>query len=170
MNPKCQVPHKPLNLAHNFTKKQKSRMSHNKVPSQGAVPFSWEKRPGVSKVAAHWDCSADVGQFGQKLPPPPCPPESARASFHELPVPLPPVFQLPTRSSSRRGIRKQDDPFLNAYRECTKGSIEGKDGGRFRLGKNMNFLSCKHSVSVRDDSMVRISKLPNSKSGRDREL
>lgn len=143
-------------------------MSHNKVPSQGAVPFSWEKRPGVSKVA-HRDCSGIEGQFGQKLPPPPCPPESARTSFHELSVPLPPyMFQLPMRSSSRRGIRKQDDPFLNAYRECTKGSIEGKDDGGFRLRKNMNFLLCKHSVSVRDDSMVRISKLPSSKSDTDR--
>ncbi|KAH7848049.1 hypothetical protein Vadar_033201 [Vaccinium darrowii] len=145
-------------------------MSHDKVHSQGAVPFSWEKRPGVSKVA-HGDYPSEVGQFGQRLPPPPCPPESGRASFHELTVPLPPSgFQLPTRSSSWRGIRKQDDPFLNAYRECTKGSRKGKDDSGFGLRKHLNSLLCKYSVSVRDDSMVRISKLHTSNSECHKEL
>ncbi|GFY96007.1 hypothetical protein Acr_11g0003310 [Actinidia rufa] len=140
-------------------------MSH-KVHSQGAVPFSWENKPGVSKVAhkdwANWPVKT------QKLPPPPCPLESARASFHELQVPLPPCgFQPPRKITSKKGLKKQDDPFLTAYRECTKSTRKGTLGGDskddvgFGLRKGVSVFSCKHSCSVRDESMVRISRLPN---------
>ncbi|GFY96024.1 hypothetical protein Acr_11g0003300 [Actinidia rufa] len=104
----------------------------------------------------------------QKLPPPPCPPESARASFHELQVPLPPCgFQPPRKSTSKKGLKKQDDPFLTAYRECIKSTRKGTLGGDskddvgFKLRKGVSVFSCKHSYSVRDESLVRISRLPN---------
>nr|XP_033508560.1 uncharacterized protein LOC104120621 isoform X4 [Nicotiana tomentosiformis] len=97
-----------------------------KVHSKGNVPFSWENKPGVSKITPTKNCS--TGGFSPKLPPPPCPvPEKAKgAAFHRLQIPPPPcAFQPPPsllRSSSRRGFNKQDDPFLMAYKECTKSS------------------------------------------------
>ncbi|XAR48440.1 hypothetical protein NMG60_11031262 [Bertholletia excelsa] len=67
-------------------------------------------------------------------------------------VPLPPGGVQPPQStrSSRRGMKTKDDPFLAAYMECTKSK---KGGG---LGKNMNIsvFSCKHSCSVREDSVI----------------
>ncbi|KAL7175726.1 hypothetical protein ACSBR2_029337 [Camellia fascicularis] len=143
-------------------------MSHdNKVhSSQGHVPFSWENKPGVCKFSDIRDFSSKLGHPVQKLPPPPCPPESAKVSFHDLQVPLPPCgFQPSTRSSSKKGlIKKQEDPFLTAYREVTKSTRKGKhDVVGLGLRKNLSFISCKHSCSVRDDSMVRISKPPHPK-------
>uniref|UniRef100_A0A5B7BYG1 Uncharacterized protein n=1 Tax=Davidia involucrata TaxID=16924 RepID=A0A5B7BYG1_DAVIN len=150
-------------------------MSNNKVHSQGNVPFSWENKPGVSKVTRH-DCPTDEGHFKVKLPPPPCPTENVRVSFHDLQIPLPPcAFQPPSRSSSKRGLRKEDDPFLTAYKECTKSTRKGKlstkkDGVGFGIRKNMSIFSCKQSCSVRDDNMIKVSHhLPNSKSERERE-
>lgn len=146
-------------------------MSTNKIHSKGNVPFSWENEPGISKETPrdyHVDSEPDVAV---KLPPPPClPPENGRASlssgFYDLQnIPLPPcAFQAPPlRSGSRRGLYKeQNDPFLKAYKECTK-SKSGKKGKR-----NMSLFSCKSSCSVRDDSIVRISQLPISKSHRER--
>ncbi|KAL6983034.1 hypothetical protein U1Q18_016426 [Sarracenia purpurea var. burkii] len=102
-------------------------MSRHKVHSHGAVPFSWEQKPGVSKVA-HKDATAEMGCL--KLPPPPCPSEIFRGTFHDLQVPLPPSgFRPPSRSSSRRGMKKEDDPFLTAYKECTKSTGKSKVGG-----------------------------------------
>ncbi|XAR61996.1 hypothetical protein NMG60_11016565 [Bertholletia excelsa] len=150
-------------------------MSH-RVHSQGKVPFSWEKKPGVCKQVL---ASEEVEQSPVKLPPPPCPlPESGcRAPFHDLQVPLPPcAFQPPSRSCSKKGIKKNDDPFLTAYKECTKSSRKGKSrsaGGRSRGGglsglmKTMSIFSCKQSSSVRDDSLVRVSQLPISRSERE---
>ncbi|CAK9137668.1 unnamed protein product [Ilex paraguariensis] len=150
-------------------------MSSNKVHSHGNVPFSWENKPGVSKVGAQ-DRREDDRKIAVKLPPPPCPPETARAaSFHDLQIPLPPCgFQAPLRSSSRKSVKNKDDPFLMAYRECTKSNGKGKLSSRDDVGlgskKNMSFFSCKRSCSVREDSLIRISQLPISKSQREREM
>ncbi|KDP41585.1 hypothetical protein JCGZ_15992 [Jatropha curcas] len=136
--------------------------AHN---SKGNVPFSWEKKPGVSKVNAMINNNQEQDQIVVKLPPPPCPIESPRVSAHEISIPLPPcTFQPPSRSSSR----KWDDPFLAAYKECTKSSTRSKAkvaGGsagfsRSGLRKGMFKLSCKSSCSVRDDNLVRVSQLP----------
>ncbi len=137
-------------------------MSHSKAHSQGTIPFSWENKPGVSKVTQQ-ECPID-GDFVLKLPPPPCPSEPAKISVHDFQIPLPPcAFQPPSRSSSKKGLRKQEDPFLAAYMECTKSIRKGKSikndvGSGFK--KNMLVFSCKRSCSVRDDSLVRISQLP----------
>ncbi|KAK2977683.1 hypothetical protein RJ640_006023 [Escallonia rubra] len=155
--------------------------SNRKVHSHGNVPFSWENKPGVSKAAAfeeEFRSDEGRGQSGRRLPPPPCPPEQkARASFHDLQVPLPPcAFQGQLRSSSKRGLRYQDDPFLMAYKECTKTTRKGKVLGVGRddifghgFRKKMSNFSCKQSCSVMEDSMVRISQLPISKSQRERD-
>ncbi|PSR99934.1 Stimulated by retinoic acid protein [Actinidia chinensis var. chinensis] len=149
-------------------------MSHKVSSQAGNVPFSWENKPGVSKAACEEWSSEIGGDTTPRLPPPPCPPteKATRAYFHDLQVPLPPCgFQPPSRSSSKRGLRRQDDPFLTAYKECTKSSFRrGRFGYFGTLRKNMSTIfSCTHSCSVRDDSMVRISQLPISKSEREHD-
>lgn len=165
-------------------------MNNSKVHSQRTVPFSWENKPGVSKDSKddlhhHYTTSTgdhDQGEFPSiKLQPPPCPPEKSRASFgSDLQIPPPPCpnFQQPLRSSSRRSFRKNDDPFLLAYKECTKsnrkkdhkglkGVMNRIDGG-LGLRKNLSVFSCKQrSGNFTDDSIVRVSQLPVSKSQRE---
>ncbi|PIN04017.1 hypothetical protein CDL12_23450 [Handroanthus impetiginosus] len=176
----------------------------SKVHSDGNVPFSWENKPGVSKLAASnpQDChhlapspklspppypensrvsfrhdlqiplqQDDYHHYAPrpKLPPPPCHPENSRVSFHDLQIPLPPcAFQPPSRSSSKKGLKKIDDPFLIAYKEVTKSTRKGDQG--LGLMKNMSIFSCKKSsCRVAEDSVVRLSQLPLSRSRRDGE-
>lgn len=111
-------------------------------------------------------------------------PEKTKAvAFHDIKIPPPPCFYQrppPLKSSSRRGFRKQDDdPFLIAYKECTKTSRKGKflgglskdDFGYFGMKKknnNMSVFSCKHSCSVREESVINLSQLPISRSLREK--
>ncbi|XP_021285055.1 uncharacterized protein LOC110417148 [Herrania umbratica] len=139
-------------------------MNQSIVHSQGNVPFSWENKPGVCKLTSQEGSKEDY--FLQKLPSPPYPPESARILIHGVKIPPPPcAFQHPFKTS-RRGLRKSDDPFLAAYKECTKSTSKGKlaksDGGS-GLKKGMFNFSCKRSCSVRNDNLVRISQLPLSR-------
>ena len=129
-------------------------MNQSEVHSQGNVPFSWENKPGVCKE------TSQEGYFLQKLSPPPYPPESARISIHDIKIPLPPcAFHPPSRTSSRRGLKKSDDPFLAAYKECTKSTSKAKlakkDGGS-GLKKGMFSFSCIQSCRVWNDNLVRI--------------
>ncbi|GKV10408.1 hypothetical protein SLEP1_g21774 [Rubroshorea leprosula] len=100
--------------------------------------------------------------MSQKLPPPPCSSKNTRISNHDVQIPLPPcVFQPPSKSSSRKGLRRQDqdDPFLAAFKECTKTPHKGK-----LPKKEVGFgFSCKQSCSVRDGNLVRISRVPKEK-------
>lgn len=116
----------------------------------------------------------DLDFHGMKVPPPPC--------FSDRPP------RLRSSSSRRRGfiIKKQDDdPFYVAYKECTKTSSTSKKGkffgglskDDFFIGmkkKNKDYLSsvfsCKHSCSVREDSvvMINLSNIPMSKSIREK--
>ncbi|MBA0676539.1 hypothetical protein Goari_018014 [Gossypium aridum] len=120
---------------------------------QGNVPFSWENKPGVCK-----ETSQQQHYFLQKLPPPPPP----STSIHGTKIPPPPPFAL-SGSYSRRGFKKSNDPFLAAYMECTKSTsnvkLGEKHGGGSGLKKGLFNFSCKQSCSVRNGSLVRISKL-----------
>lgn len=155
------------------------------------VPFSWENRPGVSKVIARqhqqqeqhdsYDGDVDKHHLSPKLPPPPCPEGSSRRFtttkvLHDIQIPLPPcAFQPPphppSRSSSRKGLmmmsmkHHDQDPFLVAFRECTKtsstrNSTKSQPKNSY---KGMFNFSCKRSCSVRDDNLVRVSQLPCKK-------
>lgn len=86
-----------------------------------------------------------------------------KAISHDMGLPLPPcAFRQPSLKSSSRRI-KDDDPFLMAYKKCTKSNKQGT------LTRKNSFLgSCKVSCSVRDDSIVRVSHVPLSNSDRKR--
>ncbi|KAL8126972.1 hypothetical protein AgCh_014041 [Apium graveolens] len=145
-------------------------MSSNKVYSKGQVPFAWENKPGIRKeIMNQEDYDDDKGKRGgkKKLPPPPyLQPESGRESPVNLQnIPLPPcAFQSPiSRSGSKvYGYKEEDDPFLIAYRKCINGSSSSSRTRRLHKKRNSSasVLSCKHSCSVSDDSIVRISQLP----------
>ncbi|KAL3514363.1 hypothetical protein ACH5RR_027080 [Cinchona calisaya] len=154
-------------------------MNNNKVHSQGTVPFSWENKPGLRKYSKDDHYHGDFPII--KLPPSPCPPENSRASFHHnMQIPPPPClnFQHQQRRSSRRSSKKKyDDPFLIAYKECTKttrkddhkwsSGVISRVDGVFGLKNNLSIFSCKHSNNVIDDSIFRVSQLPISKSQRE---
>ncbi|KAG2692423.1 hypothetical protein I3760_08G053500 [Carya illinoinensis] len=145
--------------------------NYSKVQWRETIPFLGETKPGVS-MNTHKECLTEE-DFAFNLPPPPYRSETAaRVLAHDIQIPLPPcTFQPPSRSSSRKVLRKQDhDPFLAAYRECTKSSNGGnsklpKNGVKSGLRKNMLIgLSCKWSCSARDGNLVRISQLPFDRS------
>lgn len=121
------------------------------IHSKPNVPFSWEKKPGVSKV----------------ISPPPCPvPEKSKVrSFQNLQIPLPPcAFNAPPllRNLSKRIFKKKDDPFYMAQIECTKSSrkcnnylvtLFKKDGFEIEMKKKKNstskfIFSCNKLFSV----------------------
>ncbi|EOX91752.1 hypothetical protein QUC31_003273 [Theobroma cacao] len=146
-------------------------MSRKKVHSQGNIPFSWEDKPGVSKVT-HYDdqCPIVIGLCALNQTPSPSDAGGSKILVHDKKVPPPPcTMQLvPKRSTSVKGLRWwQEDPFLAAYKECTKGGGNGKwssegrktDGSNVRKKKTITF-SCKNSCDVRGDNLVRLSNLP----------
>ena len=137
-------------------------MSHNEVYSQVNVPFSWELKPGVSKVTH--EGSIDIRHVTVNLPPPPRLSKSARFCVYDLQGVLSPCQLQPSpRSSAKKGnVNKQEDPFVAAYRKCTEYSINGKldiddknDDCRTRTKKNMFTLSCKYSCSVSSNNVVK---------------
>ncbi|CAA0821050.1 Unknown protein [Striga hermonthica] len=146
------------------------------VHSQGKVPFSWEKKPGVSKATARPPEHNRVPP--RKLPPPPCPPGMLDARLSSVRDSQIPRVRL-SRSASRKDTKKvTDDPFLIAYKEVTKSDYK-KDKGLIRrsekgdrgLGalRNIFMFSCKvqSSCIVQENSVVRFSELPISRSYRD---
>ncbi|GAA0155426.1 hypothetical protein LIER_13157 [Lithospermum erythrorhizon] len=157
----------------------------NKVHSQGRVPFSWENKPGESKISStkskDFDHDNKFIQFedGAKLPPPPChQAENVNkvGSFHDLQIPLPPcAFQPPTqRSSSKKHPKKNDDPFMIAIKQCTKSngddqSARNNSGFGMKKKKNKSLFSCKQSCNVVDGSILKVSQLPISKSQREND-
>lgn len=139
----------------------------NRVDTPGKIPFSWENKPGISKVQTRRECAVEEEEkdLMVKLPPPPCPSGGCRIPVHDFQIPLPPcTFQPLPRSSSARGLRKHEDPFLAAFQECTKTSRKVKPRRfRFHIGSTLRSLfavSCKSRSSVQDDSLVRVSELP----------
>ncbi|KAE8704846.1 hypothetical protein F3Y22_tig00110435pilonHSYRG00046 [Hibiscus syriacus] len=137
-------------------------MSHKKVHSQGNVPFSWEDKPGVSKSSKvihcdHHYCPIDVGSYAVAGA------GTSKILVHEKKVPPPPPF--PKRITSGKGLRWWvQDPFLAAYKECTKsggnGKLSSENGGSKLARKKKIGFSCKESCNVRDDTLVRLSNLP----------
>uniref|UniRef100_A0A7N0ULD5 Uncharacterized protein n=1 Tax=Kalanchoe fedtschenkoi TaxID=63787 RepID=A0A7N0ULD5_KALFE len=143
------------------------------------VPFSWENKPGVSKVKVAADCTDEEGVGAQchfvalKLPPPPCPHDNHKSLMkmlhlggEPLHVPLPPgaFDQRPARSLSKRGFKVEDDPFLLAYKECTKTSQTQRErtkpaskqsSSSSAVRSLLGYFSCRASSrSVRDTARI----------------
>ncbi|KAJ7944553.1 SWI/SNF-related matrix-associated actin-dependent regulator of chromatin subfamily A-like protein [Quillaja saponaria] len=168
--------------------------SHRKVHSQGSIPFSWEDKPGVSKASSYQiEHPIEIGRTltlnalalkslspSSPARPPRPPPESHAANSErttvaawDTKIPLPPCpLQPPRRSISGKGFKWQEDPFLVAYKECTKSEKnsnkstcdQNKKGvpnskPRRRL-INKSIFSCKTSCEIRDDNFLKLSQLP----------
>lgn len=161
-------------------------MSHRRVYSQGSIPFSWEHKPGISKVT-NPDCLIIDGTNLQvlnlkpsSLQPPSLPSNSRKLdATTDRKIPLPPCplsSQPPRRSTSSKDNRWQDDPFLVAYKECTKTVKSGddgklpsdQDGGKNSFAivskgsrkKSRSLFLCKNSCDARDDNFIKMSNLP----------
>ncbi|GAA0163123.1 hypothetical protein Leryth_005387 [Lithospermum erythrorhizon] len=149
----------------------------NKVHSQSKVPFSWENKPGESKISStktrscdHDDHSLGQLEVASKLPPPPslhAENVNRAGSFLYLQIPLPPcAFQQPRqRSSSKRYIKKNDDPFMIAIKQCSKSSAGGDRLVRKTTGFGMkerkkSLFSCKHSCNVVHGSIIKVPQVP----------
>lgn len=154
-------------------------MSKNEFYSQVNVPFSWELKPGVSKVTSE-DSSIDRSHVKLKLPPPPRLSKSDRLCVNNsqgvLNVPPCQLRPKPTRSSAKKGnVNNQDDPFVAAYRKCTEHSADDSTGDENDASsgttmwsrKNICTLSCKYSCTVSGNNVVRVSQCWKEKAKED---
>ncbi|MBA0845890.1 hypothetical protein Goarm_022235 [Gossypium armourianum] len=115
---------------------------------EGSIPFSWEDKPGVPKSEPkvnHYDQDCPIGLE---------------------------LYDLNQKNyvSDPSGLKWwQEDPFLLAYKECTKSggnmkhlSSEAKEStGSSKLSRKKKItFSCKKSCDVSNDNFVRLSNLP----------
>lgn len=136
-------------------------MNHRKIRSEGSVPFSWEESPGVPKFSHQK--SSDIRSHILPGNISPCIP---------LIIPPPPCT---SRKSLSAKLLRQDDPFLAAFRSCTKTAASNQKsgheeprqrgkGGDKAKGKNrsnmISIFSCKHSCDVEADNLVKYTLLP----------
>jgi len=112
------------------------------------VPFSWEHKPGLSKVTTH-------GHNGSSLvlQPPPCSSSDHRHKVEEESQILCAVQTSLRISSFRMETQKEEDPFVEAYKKCTQSPFLHQHSSRVQknirswptIRKYVNILSCKHS-------------------------
>lgn len=170
-------------------------MTYQNVHSRWSIPFSWEDKPGVSKNKTNQDCPIGLGLHTLNLklssllalPHSPNLPSSITCingsnkircsnvtDQEKQSIPLPPCLSSQTlhRSTSKKILKwwQQDyngDPFLAAYKECTKSSIvaNGKSSRKIKKSNvicnsdkgrrsTRSIFSCKNSCEVRDDSFM----------------
>ncbi|TYG69494.1 hypothetical protein ES288_D05G234800v1 [Gossypium darwinii] len=135
-------------------------MNQNKAQSRGNVPFSWENKPGIRKETCQE--GMEHHYFMRKLTPPPFPPQSVGMSIEGIKISPPPP------PLSRR-LKKSDDPFLAAYKECTRSTSKGKLAKRdsvSSLRKGIFNFSCKQSCSVENNNLRQMRYRDVSKSGK----
>lgn len=121
---------------------------------KGRKAFSWEEkvfpnksRSQISSLPTKSENRLDESSNKKNIPLPPC---------GSQPPPL-------RRSMLWKPFRRQNDPFLLAYKECTKTpSSDKKMGVGFNsfATKTKFRISCKTSIDVRDDHFLRPSVPP----------
>lgn len=146
-------------------------MSHRKSQSYGSIPFSWEDKPGICKTPNN-ECPANNQKPSSKLPLTNLENNISKKNileFHDKKIPLPPCQTQPhIRSNSGKGFKFHEDPFLVAYKECTKNEKSCKMQSKNKKSVGFNFcsrrsyciFSCRSSIDVNDDNYLKLSKLP----------
>ncbi|KAK7283226.1 hypothetical protein RIF29_12615 [Crotalaria pallida] len=135
------------------------------------VPFSWEYEPGLSKFTPHPLSKNDTKHCNNVvLQPPPC--SSMKTEVYNklrvqdtessvLPSSSSSIMRMRTTSSSfpMENLKKNEDPFMEAYKKCTtspssmfdrSSSKSGKNNGAWpnSIMKYLNIFSCKYSSDV----------------------
>ncbi|CAI8609391.1 unnamed protein product [Vicia faba] len=149
-------------------------MSHRKSHSYGSIPFSWEDKPGICKTP-NKDYPLNIINPKPFSKFSPSKNKKNIIEFQQdkkIPIPLPPcpTTQPPQRSTSGKGFKLQQDPFLVAYKECTKSekSCKFQSKNKKALLRNYCIFSCRNAMDVKDDSYVKLSRLPPLAKHRDR--
>lgn len=138
--------------------------------SKAKVPFSWELKPGVSKKH---NKSGDQIQWN--LTPPPCRHVEYIEEVLQSPLVVcsfTPSNMIRTSRSNLSSFRKkEDDPFLEAYRKCLERSpirvgrnVRG-DQDCYAKGKKKSFLLwlwSKYSCKVGTDGWGMVYRKPKS--------
>ncbi|TXG59962.1 hypothetical protein EZV62_014535 [Acer yangbiense] len=172
-----------------------SRINHQDFPSDiGLHALNLVSSPQPPKPAPRDDSNGlHFPVQERKIPLPPCPlvsspqppkpaPRDDSNGLHfpvqERKIPLPPCPSsqpYTRRSASSKGLTGwwQEDPFVAAYKECTKNTRNVKStcsddqskrstvivGSKTRKKKSKFIFSCKNSCDVRDDNLL--MRLPN---------
>lgn len=146
--------------------------------SKAKVPFSWELKPGVSRKHN----KTEDQQLQWKLTPPPCSHVEYREKLLQSPLvvcPFTPSNMVRTSRSNFSSFRKrEDDPFLEAYRKCLERSpLRVSSLGRnvradqdcYGKSKNKSFLLwlwSKYSCNLGTDGWSRVSRFLKPKSNK----
>lgn len=141
-----------------------------KVHSSRSVAFSWVRKALPSPHHGNNTGSSGQAAVPQKSSPPPpitanVSDETPPAIHQDMKIPPPPCRSQPPprRRTFWKAFRRQHDPFLVAYKECTKTPALGdKVGVGFNsiAGKSRVSFSCKTSVDARDDHFLKPSSMP----------
>ena len=121
------------------------------------VPFSWEYKPGLSKVT-HQLSNNDTRRSNLVLQPPPYRTRGNKLRVEDTESPFicavhPSSLRI---SSFRMENPKEEDPFIEAYKKCTKSpsmlkrsrKSQKNNGSWPSVLKYMHILSCKHVGDV----------------------
>lgn len=131
----------------------------SEVCTKPTVPFSWEVKPGVCKLTDEASRSVKEHLTSAKLRPPPSTlttrsttsMDDSHVSSSCLSCAPRPSMRSP---SFRMAVRKEDDPFLAAYKSCTaspathRSSVIKERNVGFGKRKSMHFLPGKYSFPV----------------------
>lgn len=148
-------------MKHTKTKINNIYTYNNDIYDEGNinVPFSWEHKPGLSKVT-HQNYDTKL-----VLKPPPCSLSKNGHRFRveekHIPIDLCTIqctlHKINSFKMESRYQKELEDPFVEAYKKCTKSPFinlqeptreQKNNGSNWSIRKYMHFLSCKHSCDV----------------------